>query len=196
MLNSPSIVYGLVLVLSAGGLWGILRAGSTLSASADISGPWQIVDGPLGPAPGGPDSLGDSFVVEQSGRFARIRFARGRVLDLKATILPTGEIAGPTDVAFAGNGVVLKMNIRPDEQGMLWADATLQTHRRSVSFLAHRSAEALNPSDSPAGTGDSADTTGPAASAGPPPDDPTPPSPLPRKLPPASSSTPALADGD
>jgi hypothetical protein len=49
----------------------------------------------LGPGSAGPEHLGDTFHIEQSGRFIRIRFESGRLLDLRAAEIPTGRI-GPT----------------------------------------------------------------------------------------------------
>src|SRR4051812_31251253 len=99
-MSKPTLVYAVMLVACAGGMWGILRAGATLSAVTDLTGTWTIDGGPLGPVPGGPESLGGHFTVEQSGRFLRVHFERGRMLDLKAVVVPSGAVTQPTPVEF------------------------------------------------------------------------------------------------
>ena len=91
-MSKPTIVYATILTVCGAGLWGILRTGSDLAAVTDVAGEWRIESGPLGPSPGGPERLGTSFVLDQSGRFFRVRFSRGQVMDLKATTAPMGRL--------------------------------------------------------------------------------------------------------
>jgi len=94
-MSRATTVYVAVLVLCAGGLWGIARVGSRLRAPPSLAGTWDIDP----PAAAG---LGESMTIEQSGRFVQVRFASGRALDLKLVDGPSGG-ADPT-VNLAGGG--------------------------------------------------------------------------------------------
>jgi hypothetical protein len=134
-MSKPTLVYGAVLVLSVGGLWGILRAGSHLSAVADLTGEWTIEDGPQGPS--GLQMLGGAFTVEQSGRFLRVKFKGGQSLDLRAADPPMGPIAGKVTVRADGGGSRLDGTLWPDEDAALHGSFTL-AGPTAARFLAVR----------------------------------------------------------
>ncbi|HEX8914879.1 MAG TPA: hypothetical protein VF796_21175 [Humisphaera sp.] len=137
-MSKPTVVYAVMLIACAGGMWGILHAGASLSAVTDLTGTWQIDGGPLGPVPGGPDTLGGTFAVEQSGRFVRVRFDRGRVLDLKAVTVPAGKVTHPTPVEFTDGTTRLTGTLGPAKDGGLAGSFTLVGPKRTTQFLAHR----------------------------------------------------------
>ena len=114
-MSKPTLVYAVVLVACVGGLWGILRAGSHLSAVSDLTGQWTIEDGPQGPS--GLQQLGGAFAVEQSGQFIRVRFKGGQALDLRAETAPMGPIDKPVTLVAAGGGARLTGTIGPVTEG-------------------------------------------------------------------------------
>ena len=65
MKSRATLVYVIMLVACAGGLWLILGLGSELQAPPDLSGAWEIAPINAG-APPNPD-LGRAMTVEQSG---------------------------------------------------------------------------------------------------------------------------------
>ena len=84
-MSRATAVYLCMLAALVGGLWAVLRLGSGLRAPPDLSGRWELQ--PLDPAgperPAGEERLGRSARVDQSGRFFRVEFERGRVLNLR-----------------------------------------------------------------------------------------------------------------
>lgn len=78
-MSRATLVYIVMLVGGAGGLWLIVRAGAGLVAPTDLSGAWAV---------GGEDPsifryLGPTVFIEQSGRYVRLTFERGLRIDLK-----------------------------------------------------------------------------------------------------------------
>jgi hypothetical protein len=99
-MNRATLVYILMLVFGVGGLWLILGAGSRLRAPTDLSGVWGV---------GGEDptvlqALGETVTIEQSGRFVRLKFAKGLLIDLKLTeeSLPDEDAGQLLDMIFEG----------------------------------------------------------------------------------------------
>ena len=84
-MSRATAVYVCMVVALVGGLWAVLRVGSRLQAPPDLSGRWELQ--PLDPAgperPAGEERLGRSVRVDQSGRFFRLEFDRGRVMNLR-----------------------------------------------------------------------------------------------------------------
>ena len=137
IMSKPTLVYATILAACAAGLWVIHRAGSDLTAVANLSGEWRIESGPLGPSRGGPERLGDSFVFDQSGRFFRVRFSGGRVMDLKATTAPRGRLGDePAAFELTGGQQRLAATIRRD--GDRLAGAFVLTGPDAAEFVAHR----------------------------------------------------------
>jgi hypothetical protein len=83
-----------------GGLWLILGAGSRLRAPTDLSGVWGVG----GEDPTVPQALGETVTIEQSGRFVRLKFAKGLLIDLKLTdeSLPDEDAGQLLDMIFEG----------------------------------------------------------------------------------------------
>jgi len=105
MKNRATLVYILMVVVCASGLWVIVRAGSHLKAPPDLSGEWVVSASPV------VAGLGDTMQVEQSGRYLRLTFAGGLVLDLKIV----GDFSGET-LHFAGNAWKMTATLpRPGE---------------------------------------------------------------------------------
>lgn len=114
-MSKPTLVYATILAVCAGGLWAILRAGSDLAAVTDVAGEWRIESGPIGPTPGGVEPLGGTLVLDQSGRFFQVRFAGGRVIDLKATTTPLGRLGdAPARFEMVGGPHRLALTVRRD----------------------------------------------------------------------------------
>ncbi|MDB5296539.1 MAG: hypothetical protein JWO31_2522 [Phycisphaerales bacterium] len=137
-MSKPSLVYLAVFVLCVGGVWGILRAGAGLQAVADLTGDWRVESGPLGPGPGGPERLGESFSVDQSGRFLRVRFSGGRVLDLKATTAPLGRLGDdPVTFELVNGRQHMTATVRRDPSGHA-AGSFVLTGPETAAFVARR----------------------------------------------------------
>ena len=64
-----SVVYGVMIVVFAAGLWGVMAVGKRLVAPVDLRGRWAAV----GPAGGGWPAV----TVEQSGRYFELSFEKG-----------------------------------------------------------------------------------------------------------------------
>lgn len=136
-MSKPTLVYAAMLAACAGGLWGILRAGSELAAVTDLAGEWRIESGPLGPSRGGPERLGDAVVFDQSGRFVRVRFSGGPMMDLKATTAPMGRLGdGPAKFEFAGGRQRLAATVWRDGQRV--AGAFRLDGPEAAEFVAYR----------------------------------------------------------
>src|SRR4051812_18276309 len=92
-MNKATAIYVIVLLLSAAGLWLILRAGSNLHAPTDLSGSWEIG----GEDPGTLEALGEKVSIEQSGQFFQLSFERGLTVDLRLMDETSGGLlfAGP-----------------------------------------------------------------------------------------------------
>ena len=68
-MTRPTVIYVSMLVLFGAGLWAIISAGSILlRAPTDLSGQWELR--PIGSAA---DASPRTMLVEQSGRYFRIR---------------------------------------------------------------------------------------------------------------------------
>lgn len=99
-MSRATIVYVLMLLLGVGGLWLILGAGSRLRAPTDLSGAWGVGS----EDPTIPETLGDTVNIEQSGRFVRLDFAKGLIIDvkLKDESLPDPVHGKLLDMIFEG----------------------------------------------------------------------------------------------
>src|SRR5205814_3993715 len=75
--NRSTIVYILMIGVFALGLWGILAAGSHLTAREDLSGDWSLT-----PLPGTSGDM-QSLRVLQSGRFVKLIFSNGPGMQMK-----------------------------------------------------------------------------------------------------------------
>ena len=80
-MSRATLVYILMIVFGVGGVWVILGAGTRLRAPTDLSGAWSVG----GEDPTVPEALGETVAIEQSGRFIRLNFAKGLVVDVKLT---------------------------------------------------------------------------------------------------------------
>src|SRR5688500_8882350 len=99
-MSRATLVYILMLVAGAGGLWLILRAGSGLAATTDLSGVWVVG----GEDPNSARDLGHTVFVEQSGRHFRLNFERGLQVDMKvvAETRPDAATGGELEMRMAG----------------------------------------------------------------------------------------------
>jgi hypothetical protein len=99
-MSRATVVYIVMLVACAGGLWAIIGLGKGLRAPTDLSGVWAVG----GEDPTVPEQLGESVVIEQSGRFLRLNFAHGLLVDLKLQEdQPAAPEAGKNlDMVFEG----------------------------------------------------------------------------------------------
>jgi len=59
-----TLVYITMIVVCVAGVWGILHAGNSITAAPDLTGIWATADG-------------QTVIVEQSGRFVRLRMPDG-----------------------------------------------------------------------------------------------------------------------
>ncbi|QOV89531.1 hypothetical protein [Humisphaera borealis] len=136
-MKHQSLIYVVMLVVAAGGLWAVMRLGSRLDAAADLGGEWTFDSGPLGPEADGPERLGKGFHIDQSGRFLRVRFDNGRQLDLRAQQLPEGAIGGnPLPVELKDSLWHMSGTVR-EENGKLIGVFTLKGPERA-RFVAYR----------------------------------------------------------
>jgi hypothetical protein len=133
MKSRATLVYVIMLVACAGGLWVILRVGNRLQAPPDLSGTWEISPIP-GAAAAAPAELGRTMTVEQSGRYLQVRFAGGLAADLRLAEAPvvSGATAGPP-IQLVGRD--WRMTAVPRDGGAL---AVRLDGQRSAEFLARR----------------------------------------------------------
>jgi hypothetical protein len=75
--NRATIVYGIMILFSASGVWAILSFGQRLIAPEDLAGKWTLESrrDTTQPAPG-------DMTVQQSGKFFQIAFENGPKLNL------------------------------------------------------------------------------------------------------------------
>jgi hypothetical protein len=99
-MSRATLVYIVMLVACAGGLWAILGLGKRLQAPTDLSGVWAVG----GEDPSVPKQLGESVVIDQSGRFVRLNFSNGLLVDLKLKEdqPPAPEAGKNLDMVFEG----------------------------------------------------------------------------------------------
>jgi hypothetical protein len=91
-MSRSTVVYLIVLIVSATAVTFILQYGMRLAAPPDVSGEWQVGRIDAGSPP--PErALGRRLVVEQSGRFVRLNFQSGLTIDAK---LHYEELGGVT----------------------------------------------------------------------------------------------------
>jgi hypothetical protein len=104
-MNRATLVYVVMAACLVAGLWAILGFGSTLRAAPDLAGAWQIEPDARALVATAATPLGRSFSLEQSGRFVRLQFERGTVVDLKITEnRPVGGPKGQPRRAIQLNG--------------------------------------------------------------------------------------------
>ena len=98
-MSRATLVYIVVLVASAGGVWAILRTGERLQAPTDLSGLWYVG----GEDPAVAEHLGETVSVEQSGQFFRLNFSRGLSVDVRLAEAPAKPDPGENlDMIFEG----------------------------------------------------------------------------------------------
>ena len=97
------------------GLSAILAFGSALRAPPDLSGTWEIEPDARAVVAPTPAALGRWMTLEQSGRFVRLHFERGQVVDLKLTAEKAAIIGGQYVHAmeFSGRGWALSVEGDP-----------------------------------------------------------------------------------
>jgi hypothetical protein len=130
-MSRPTIVYLSMFLLLGAGLWAVLAIGHGLSATADVSGYWQV-------RPAGTEvpSVGDGLEIEQSGKYLRLRTADGTRADLKLIApSPTDDAKAPSVLRFAGGGVDLTIAGLPSTHR---ARMQLTAGGTDVSFDARR----------------------------------------------------------
>jgi hypothetical protein len=99
-LNRASIVYGLMILLSASGVWAVLSLGQNLTAPEDLAGKWTLESRLVSTRPGGGE-----MTVEQSGKFFQISFDKGPKLNLILEEQSASSSAtGPTERVALSNG--------------------------------------------------------------------------------------------
>ena len=79
-MNRASLDYLLIAARMVVGLWAVLSLGAGLEAPPDLAGTWEVLDSDSSPA-----HLGKTLVIEQSGKYFRLGFQNGTLLDLKLT---------------------------------------------------------------------------------------------------------------
>src|SRR5690349_6866637 len=90
-MSRSTVVYIVVLIVSAAAVTFILQAGMRLTAPPDVSGEWQVGRVDAGsPAPD--TTLGRKLVVEQSGQFTQLSFQSGLTLDAKLQYEQSGGV--------------------------------------------------------------------------------------------------------
>ncbi len=110
-MSRATVVYIIMLLACAAGVWLILRAGNRLKPPPDLNGTWEISRiQKLGSDE--PPALGNEMTIEQSGRFVHIRFASGLKLDLKASVRDSSEANGSVTIDLS-NGQ-WNLRVRPD----------------------------------------------------------------------------------
>ena len=98
-MSRATLIYILMLVICAAGVWAIIRAGQRLQAPTDLSGLWYVG----GEDPAVPEHLGETVDVEQSGKFFRLNFSRGLRVDVRLAEPPDKPEAGENlDLIFEG----------------------------------------------------------------------------------------------
>ena len=98
-MSRATLVYIAVIILSAAGLWLIVRAGRNLRAATDLSGVWVVG----GEDPAVPEQLGETIAIEQSGRFLRLNFERGLRVDVRLKDAPDNAKASENlEMLFEG----------------------------------------------------------------------------------------------
>jgi hypothetical protein len=135
-MSRATIVYLFMALCLVAGLSAILALGSGLRAPPDLSGTWEIEPDPRAVVAPEPAALGRWMTLEQSGRFVRLQFERGQVVDLKLVgeksavaggkYVHTMEFSGP-DWALAVEGEPAMEVMRMDLLGPI-----------SLSFAARR----------------------------------------------------------
>lgn len=77
-MSRATLLYIVTLVACAAGLWLVLRTGTGLVPPTDLSGVWFVG----GEDPAQPEVLGETLYIEQSGRYVRLNFEQGLIIDL------------------------------------------------------------------------------------------------------------------
>jgi hypothetical protein len=83
-MHRATVVYVVMIVACAAGLWAVLSIGGRLRAPEDLAGKWTLSPGFIASGPAMPIApYGPGMTVDQSGRFFQISFENGPRLDLK-----------------------------------------------------------------------------------------------------------------
>lgn len=84
MMRRASIIYVLVAVACAWGLWWVLARGGRLRAPEDLAGRWTLSRAAAPAEPAMPMApYGPAMTIDQSGQFFQVSFENGPRLDLK-----------------------------------------------------------------------------------------------------------------
>ena len=117
-MSKPTLIYLVMVVVLAGGLWAVLAVGKTLNAPADLAGKWLAhpVEG---------DAAAD-MTVEQSGRYFQITL-KGHRLDVSQKSETANHLqltSGKSTLTFDGplDGNQLTLTVTGDSAGVYIAD--------------------------------------------------------------------------
>jgi hypothetical protein len=110
-ITNATAVYVTMMLVFATGMWAILVFGSTLRAPPDLAGEWELLP------EGNPAAEATRAIIEQSGRFVRLRLHGGPTIDLRMTEdvpLKPGAAASRTSIRMAGkNGASADFEATP-----------------------------------------------------------------------------------
>src|SRR5689334_15539521 len=98
-MTNATAVYVIMMLVFATGMWAVLVFGSTLRASPDLAGEWELLP------EGDPRAATLRATLEQSGRFVRFRIHDGPTLDLRMTEtvpIKPGAAASRSSIWLAG----------------------------------------------------------------------------------------------
>jgi len=157
-MHRATIVYIVMIIACAGGLWAVLSYGGTLTPPEDLAGKWTLTPATAaGPfirlAPYGP-----GMTVDQSGRFLQIAFENGPRLDFRlgqpAEMLPVPGKDEPVErLELTNSGWILKAWGKPGgDEWTMWLVGPEDS--QSGKWMAKRVVRTFAPSSKTAeGTG-------------------------------------------
>jgi hypothetical protein len=143
-LTTATAVYAIMLAVFAAGMWAILAFGSTLAAQPDLAGEWEFSrDAASG-------AKSQRVVVDQSGRFIRMKFAGVEPRDFDLRIMhsqPAGE--APQRIELRGENGPVTFDATPEPNGFVvrLPDATYSA--RLVARTHVRPTAATRPTSAP-----------------------------------------------